>query len=173
MSVSVNLPLIIKDACILFDLLDLELLPSFYQLQLTVITTPEVLNEIEDEQQMAQVQPYIDDKRLLIDRQGEIAAMVAITDANPGLSLADASVLDAATRLKAAILSSDGSLRRESQRRGIIVRGLLWVLEELYTNRVLALEVVLEKLQLYPEVNKRAPKTETFELINKLKQIKP
>lgn len=173
MQASTNHPFVIKDACILFDLLDLGLLPHFYQLPLKVITTPQVIAEIEEPDQMAEVQPYIDNGKLEIDGEGELADMIAIRNANRGLSLTDASVLDAATRRQAGILSSDKSLRSESQRRGYIVRGVLWVLEEMHLRGLLTLEVTLEKLEEYPKVNSRAPKAETIALINRLKQTNP
>lgn len=163
---------VIKDACILFDLLDLGLLSSFYQLGLTVITTPEVLAEITDESQLQEIQPYIDNGDLQIDYFGVFDIIRAIVDGNPGLSLTDAAVLEAATRREAAILSSDKSLRNESARRGLTVKGLLWVLEELYNQQVLTLEAVLEKLSIYPEINKRAPKTEIINLITKLNKTR-
>lgn len=171
MSVSVNPTILIKDACILFDLLDLELLADFYRLHVTVITTPEVISEIEDPEQLEQIQPYIDSGQLQVDRNGVLANMILITDGNPGLSLTDASVLEAATRLQAMILSSDGSLRRVSQQKGITVRGMLWVLEELYRKEILTKELVLEKLVRYPQVNVRAPQIETEHLIIKIKQV--
>jgi hypothetical protein len=168
MSASAKVKVIIKDACILFDLLDLALLESFYRLELIVITTPEVIAEITDEDQLAEIQPYIDKGLLQIDHFGVFENILAIVDTNPGLGLTDAAVLEAAIRRDAAILSSDKSLRNESARRGLIVKGLLWALEELYNQRILSLEVVVEKLLLYPEVNKRAPKVEISNLIAKL-----
>lgn len=170
MSASAKTEMVVKDACILFDLLDLELMPSFYELKLTVITRPEVLAEITDENQLRQIQPYIESGHLQIDSVDVLETLMGIVETNPGLSLTDAAVLETASRREAAILSSDKSLRNESIRRGITVRGLLWILEELFIQGVLPLEVVLEKLALYPEVNKRAPKTEIANLVSRLQK---
>jgi hypothetical protein len=172
MSVLANEKVIIKDACILFDLLDLGLLESFYRLQLTVITTPEVIAEITDDEQLAEIQPYIDKGLLQVDQFGVFETILAIVDVNPGLSLTDAAVLETALRRDAVVLSSDKSLRNESARRGLVVKGLLWVIEELYDQRMLSLEVVIDKLELYPQVNSRAPKTEISNLIAKLSKPK-
>lgn len=170
MSALAKVEVVIKDACILFDLLDLELLGSFYELKLMVITRPEVLAEITDEDQLGQLQPYIDSGNLQIDGVDVLEIAMAIVETNPGLSLTDAAVLETASRREATILSSDKSLRNESTRRGIAVRGLLWVLEELFNEGVLPSEVVLEKLALYPEVNRRAPKTEIASLVTRLQK---
>ena len=170
MSASAKVEVIIKDACILFDLLDLGLLESFYRLQLTVITTPEVIAEITDEEQLAEIEPYINKGFLQIDQFGVFETILGIVDTNPGLSLADAAVLEAALRREATVLSSDKSLRNEAARRELIVKGMLWILEELYNQQILSLEVVVEKLLLYAEMNSRAPKIEISNLIAKLRK---
>jgi rRNA-processing protein FCF1 len=172
MSVSVKANVVIKDACILFDLLDLSLLEDFYRLNLTVITTPEVIAQIENDEQKEKIKPYIDNSLLQIDRVGVLENILEILDNNPGLGLPDASVIEAAIRREATILSSDKSLKNESVRRGLVVRGSLWILEELYKQQILSLETVIEKLAMYPEVNKRAPKLEISNLVERLTKPK-
>lgn len=167
MSASAKVDVVIKDACILFDLLDLDLLAHFYQLKLTVMTRPEVLAEITDETQLGQIQPYIDNGNLQIDGVDVLETAMAIIETNPGLSLTDAVVLETASRREATILSSDKSLRNESTRRGIAVRGLLWVLEELFNQEIISKFKLIEKLQEYPTINKRAPRTEIESIIKK------
>lgn len=170
MSVSTNNKVAIKDACILFDLIDLELLASFYELNLTVITTVQVLDEILDPIQLAKVMAYVECGKLQVDAFGQIDAISSILETNPGLGFTDASVIEVAVRRQAMILSSDKSLRNESARRHLTVSGLLWILEELYENGIISLLVTLEKLRLYQDVNKRSPKKEIEQLIAKLTQ---
>lgn len=167
MSVLVKAEVVIKDACILFDLIDLGLLSCFYKLNLFVITTPEVLAEITDKAQLKEINGYIESGSLQIDYFGIVENITPILDSNPGLSFTDASVLEVASRREATILSSDKSLRNESQRRGLTVRGLLWILEELYIQQIVELDIFLQKLKEYPEINKRAPKNEVQNLIDK------
>lgn len=167
MPVSAKVEIVIKDACILFDLIDLGLLSSFYRLPLVVFTTPQVLSEITDEVQLAEVNVYVMSGQLQIDHFGLFETIVFITETNRGFSFTDASVLEAAIRRSASILSSDKSLRNESKRRGIIVHGLLWVLEELYIQEIITLKVLNEKLEAYPSVNKRAPQAEIETLLKK------
>lgn len=167
MSASTREEVVIKDACILFDLIDLGLLDHFYTLRLTVVTTPEVISEITDENQLEAVNRHIESGQLELDREGEYDVITGIIDLCPGLSFTDGSVLEAATRRKAVILSSDKSLRNESQRRGLTVRGMLWILEELFIQQVIETDVFLEKLRTYPEVNKWAPRKLIAALINK------
>jgi rRNA-processing protein FCF1 len=167
MSVSAKVEIVIKDACILFDLIDLSLLPSFYQLPLVVVTTPQVLAEITDEAQFTEINTYVESGQLQIDSFGLLETITSIIDTKPGLSFTDASVIEVAIRRDAVILSSDKSLRNESTRRGIIVHGLLWVLEELFNQDIITLNALVEKLEAYPNVNKRAPKIEIENLLRK------
>ncbi|MCC6461373.1 MAG: hypothetical protein IT260_12940 [Saprospiraceae bacterium] len=169
MSVSSKEEIVIKDACIFFDLIDLGLLSSFYRLPFEVVTTLQVLGEITDEIQFAEVNSFIEMGHLQIDNFGLFETIALITETNKGISYVDASVLEAATRRNAAILSSDKSLRNESKRRDIVVHGLLWVLEELYNKEIISLDALLDKLEAYPIINNRAPKEEVEKLISKYK----
>lgn len=167
MSVLVKKDIVIKDACILIDLIDLGLMPLFYELELVVITTPLVIGEIKDLQQSEEVNVFVTNGKLHIDREGDLAVLTTIIENHRGLSIADASVLEVAGRIGATVLSSDGSLRNISARQGLVVRGLLWVLEEIYLNQLIDLPGMLEKLSLYPKVNNRAPKKEIQLLVDK------
>jgi predicted nucleic acid-binding protein len=171
MSVSAKVEIVIKDACILFDLMDLGLLSSFYQLPLVVVTTPYVLAEIMNEDQMTEIGTYVQSGQLQVDQFSSLEDIDVITAVNRGLSPTDASVIETATRRAAAILSSDGGVRNESVRRGLKVIGLLWVLEELYKQQLLSIETVMEKLSRYPEVNKRAPISEIANLRKRLEKM--
>ena len=51
--------IVVQDACILFDLVDLDLLEVFFQLDLTVLTTPQVIAEITDEDQLPIIEAHI------------------------------------------------------------------------------------------------------------------
>jgi predicted nucleic acid-binding protein len=161
--------IIIKDACILFDLIDLELLASFYELDYIIVTTQSVLDEIVDEAQLNQVCSFIESGRLQIDQFGEFDALVQITETNPGLSFTDASVLEAASRRGGIMLSSDKGLRNESKRRGLQVRGLLWAIEEMLRQQIIDAESAIAKLNLYPHYNNRAPQKEITLLIDRLR----
>lgn len=167
MSASVKPQIVIKDACILFDLIDLELLEQFYCLELIVITTSQVLGEIVNDDQMEKINRFIELNKLEIDQFGDFELIASITYSNPGLSFSDASVIEVAARRNAHILSSDKSLRNESTRRNIVVRGMLWVLEELFLQEIIDQSILVEKLEAYPTINPRAPKKEIENLLNK------
>ncbi|MCB0518179.1 MAG: hypothetical protein H6577_06405 [Lewinellaceae bacterium] len=169
MSASTKIEVVVKDACIFFDLIDLRLLSIFYQLPITVITTPQVMAEIIDETQLIEVNFYIESGQLQIDQFGQYDTIGVILDSNARLSFTDASILETALRRNATVLSSDNSLRKESRRQGLKVHGLLWVLEELYNQNFIELELLITKLEEYSKINVWAPKAEIAILIKKYK----
>lgn len=161
--------IVIKDACILFDLVDLNLLADFFQLELSALTTPQVVEEITNESQWEEISKFIN-KGLVIDFTGNLEAITKLYDEHAGLSIADSSVLELAIRKNAIIFSSDGSLRKISIKRKLIVRGIIWIIEELYTKGIIELETAIIKLERYKTINQRAPIKEIQTLIDKLKK---
>ena len=145
--------IVIKDACILFDLVDLNLLEDFFQLDVSAFTTPQVIGEITDETQWEEVSKFINNGKLQIDADGEFEIIAALYDEHPGLSIPDSSVLELAIRKDAVVFSSDGSLRKISTKKNLTVRGILWIVEELYSREFLSKEAAIEKLNLYGSSN--------------------
>lgn len=162
--------IVIKDACILFDLVDLNLLEDFFQLDISAFTTPQVIGEITDEIQWEEVSKFINNGKLQIDADGEFEVIAGIFDEHPGLSIPDSSVLELAIRKDAIIFSSDGSLRKISVKKSLTVRGVLWIVEELHSKTLLSKEVAIEKLNLYEKINQRAPVKEIKMLLNKFEK---
>jgi predicted nucleic acid-binding protein len=161
--------IVIKDACILFDLVDLSLLGDFFQLGFIALTTPQVIGEVTNETQWQEISKFVDGAQLQVDSDGEFESVKKIFDAYPGLSIPDSSVLELALRKKAVIYSSDGSLRKISVKQGLTVRGILWIIEELYVCGAISKVQALEKLNLYEIINQRAPIKEIQKLIEKIK----
>lgn len=161
--------IVIKDACILFDLVDLNLLGDFFQLGFITLTRPQVIGEVTNETQWQEISEFVNSGQLQIDSEGEFAEVQKIYDEYPGLSIPDSSVLELALRKSAIIYSSDGSLRKISVKQGLTVRGILWIIEELHISGFLKKEQAIEKLNLYETINQRAPLKEIKKLIEKLK----
>lgn len=164
--------IVIKDSCILFDLIDLELMPDFFKLELEILTTPQVIDEITDEEQMTIVTKYINDGKLIVDANGSLESIQLIYDECLGLSYPDSSVLELAIRIGAVVLSSDKSLRNEVIRRNLTVRGVLWIIDELVNDSIISIEQALIKLNLYSQINKRAPKDDIKKQIIRLQNSK-
>ncbi len=160
--------IVIQDTCILFDLIDLDLLESFFHLELHVFTTPQVIGEVIDESQKTKVLQYVSEGKLLIDSNGTYEDILVICDEYSGLSFTDGSVIELAIRKEAAIFSSDGRIRKVSQSKNHTVRGTLWIIEELFIKELIAREAAVEKLNKYGLINQRAPAAEIKKLVTKL-----
>ncbi len=151
--VSSKKEIVIKDACILFDLVDLNLLRDFFQLELFAITTPEVIAEITNEMQWTEISKYVDNEKLVVDGSGEFQSIADLFDEHRGLSIADSSVLELAIRKDAIIFSSDGSLKKISINKNLTVRGILWIIEELYNKNIMDINTASKKLKQYAVIN--------------------
>lgn len=162
--------IVIKDSCILFDLVELNLMNDFFQLEVTAFTTPQVIEEIINDEQWKIIEPYITSGKLNIDGYGTYEDVTEIENQYAALSFTDSSVLELAIRKSAVLLTSDGSLRKISISKQVTVRGLLWIIEELHSRDIITVESALEKLNDYSRVNVRAPMKEIQNLIKKLQQ---
>lgn len=163
--------IVIKDACILFDLVDLKLLELFFQLEIVAYTTPLVIGEITDEEQRQVISSFINSGTLQIDNKGDFEAIEKIFIDYPGLSLPDSSVLELAQRKNAVIYSSDGGLRKAATKEYLPVRGVLWIVEELYNRSIIDKTNAIEKLNEYQQTNQWAPVKEIKILLDKLVNI--
>lgn len=160
--------IVIKDACVLFDLVDLDLLEDFFKLQITAFTTLQVIDEITNEIQYSEVLKHINNSNLKIDDKGSMDDILKIYNTYSGLSLTDSSVLELALRKSAIIYSSDGSLRKISEQKKLTVRGIIWIINELFINNIISKKTAVEKLTKYSLINSRSPKNEINKLIEKL-----
>lgn len=163
--------IVIQDACIIFDLIDLGLIGHFFELQLIVLTTPQVIGEVTDPSQLEVIKAFIESERLGVDISGEYDAIEEVFDATSGLSYTDCSVLELAMRKGWTVLSSDLSLRKAITKSGLDVRGILWIIDELVNQKILDLEIAIHTLNRYLEINTRAPKSEIHEMIRRLSRV--
>lgn len=160
--------ILINDSCVLFDLVDLNLLKDFFQLQFNFYTTLQVIGEITEDYQIFEIEQYIKNHTLIIDSKGLLESIQIIYNQYPGLSFADSSVLELASRIDGILVSSDKSLRNISKRNNLEVRGVLWIIRELVDKKIIVKEVALQKLKEYPEINIRVPIKEIKTIINEL-----
>ena len=163
-----KIEIVIKDACILFDLVDLNLLEDFFQLDVSAFTTPQVIGEITNEMQWEEISKFVTSGKLQIDADGEFEVIAGIFDEYAGLSIPDSSVLELAIRKDAIIFTSDGILRKISVKKNLIVRGILWIVEELHKKEIISQDMALHKLNRYLEINQRAPIKEVKNLIKNI-----
>src|SRR5690554_5560806 len=91
----VVMKVIVNDANILIDLVDLKILPYFFQLEFEFHTTAIILDELFDEQQ-EDLFPYIETGQLSVDNitEEDLVEVVMIRATKPNLSEQDCSGLE-------------------------------------------------------------------------------
>lgn len=159
--------ILINDASVLFDILDLELFDAYVQLCHKLVITPQIIAEIKDAIQKIKINQYIQEGKISIDNFGSFEAIMQLFDKYKGLSFADCSVMESAIRNHGSVISSDMALRKFSKGLEIEVKGLLWIIEELVNLNILSKKEAISLLDKYVDINLRAP----LEEIKKLKNI--
>ncbi|MCH5716112.1 hypothetical protein [Niabella hibiscisoli] len=137
----------ITDACIFIDLYELQLLTHFFEMELEVHTTINVMNELITEQRQ-QLQVYHSVKKLTIHIAGEVDQKIIRLNNYPrSLSESDCSVLYFAEKHNAILLSSDKVVRNTAKRRSIDYHGMLWIFDRLVAAGMLNRREAGNKLQ--------------------------
>ncbi len=151
--------IIINDANILIDLVQLDLMNSFIQLEMELKTTDFVYEELNEEQKIV-ITGFIDsgDIELIVTEDDEdYNRIVDILENSSGLSFEDCSVWHYAEKFEGTLLSGDGRLRKQAIANGIIVRGILYIFDQLLLANLIMFELAIEKLEQLYEINPRLP----------------
>lgn len=147
----------ITDANIFIDLGELKLFSLFFQLNLTLHTTQEVLLECDPTHQQI-LREYATKKLLTIhiltDQQLEKSKQLKF---RKGLSEQDKSILYVAYEQQAMVLTGDNLIRKWCEKQDLEVHGILWILEELVQYRLLEFEDAIAHLTNLMEINQWLP----------------
>lgn len=155
--------IIVNDANILIDLVDLKILPYFFQLDFEFHTTAIILNELFNDQKEA-LDPYIETGKLIVDdiTDEDLIKILLIRAGKPSLSEQDCSAFYQAEKQNAALLTSDNTLRKYAKSRKIEVHGHLWIFDNMVTHNILSGKKAIEKLnELCNTVNPKLGLPET------------
>lgn len=139
----------IKDANILIDLANCDLVETCMRLPYEFVTTELVLLQLQQEDQWAAVEPFV--TAGLIRTAGLSAEEEYELAVDPLLRMlghADMQVLCLAVRERAILLTGDLKLRKEATKRKVEVHGLLWILDELIESRLLQAAEAARRLRL-------------------------
>ena len=152
----------VKDASVLIDLLEAGLLGSWFKLGIETHVPDLVLAEIAQPQQRPVVEGFVSAGLLnvAVIENGDLKHLAALANLSRELkvSIPDASAVHLAETLgEAFLLTSDGTLRLGAERRGLEVRGLLWVLDLLVWHDVLSCADALSALATVLDANSRQP----------------
>ena len=150
---------IINDANILIDLVHLNLMGEFIQLDLELKTTDFVFEELNEDQKNI-IDGYITSGNIeiiLTEEEDDFASITAILENSSGLSFEDCSVWHYANKLDAILLSGDGKLRKQATANGISVKGVLYVFDQLLLKDLISFDFAIEKIEQLYKINPRLP----------------
>jgi predicted nucleic acid-binding protein len=165
--------LLIHDANVLIDLLDIGLLEEAMTLPYVMETTDLIKHEVVDVEQAHALSECIS-KRLLVVLSSSIEEMLKIAEmqnASPQLTLADCSVVFHAQNRDGVVLSGDGRLRKEAERQKLEVHSTPWLLSLLVDEGSMAPATAVERLELLMDINRRLPQRECRKLIDAWKHM--
>jgi len=165
--------LLIHDANVLIDLLDIGLLDEAMQIPCVMETTDLVQHEIVDTEQALALSHCIEGGLLTvlsssIEQMGKIGEMQSTC---PQLTIADCSVVFHAQDREGIVLSGDGRLRKEAARQHLEVHSTPWLLDLMVAESTLSPSTAIEKLERLMSINRRLPHRECLRLIETWKKL--
>ena len=157
----------INDANLFIDLFEIDLIDSFFQLNLEFHTTSMIISALDPPQQ-TYIQKFVEIGKLKI-REISIAEIETFKDLpvqTKKLSINDLSLYFYAFELKECmVLTGDNRLRKEAEKIGFGVHGVLWVFEEIVNRNILEKQIAVQKLEELMKVNLWLPVKECEKLI--------
>lgn len=165
--------LLIHDANVLIDLLDLGLLDRALDIPYSMETTDLVRLEVQATDQKRALTACIEEGKLSVITSSaqQILAIHSIHVEHSRLSLADCSVVFHALDRNGIVLSGDGRLRGEAETMRLEVHGTPWVLDQMVEHRILDPNDAIEKLEFLMGINKRLPRKECVRLMEAWKRF--
>ncbi len=163
--------LIITDSNILFDVVNIGALPEFFSLDFEICTTAFVIEEIKSVEQRKMVNVFIRSKKLRVfDFTSE--EVTKIEEWNAGKKLkrfTDSSVIWIAHQLKCTVLTGDSRMREVAEELGIVVHGIIWVIDELFRYEQISEKETRILFERLLTSNNWLPREEIEKRIRKLK----
>jgi hypothetical protein len=165
--------LLIHDANVLIDLLDMGLLDEAMRIPCAMETTDLVQHEIVDNDQAQALSRCIEEGPLsvLTSSIGQMSQIGELQSTCTRLTLADCSVVFHAQDREGIVLSGDGQLRKEAARKGLEVHSTPWLLDLMVAESTLSPSTAIEKLEWLMSINRRLPHRECTRLIEAWKRL--
>lgn len=132
--------LAVTDACIFIDLFSVSLIDHFFELDIEVHTTHEVINEL-DNHQKAHLNTFQTNGKLTVHilQPTDFKTLHELNLPN-ALSFPDKTVLHIALKLNALVLSSDGAVSKNAGKLQLEYHGMLWIFDRLVICNILSPE---------------------------------
>jgi predicted nucleic acid-binding protein len=154
---------VVNDANILIDLIDVELLNVFFQLNYEMHMADSVINEFENEGDVKRLNTLIKKGKLKQHRFGPdaITEILEYRDRySARLSFPDCCCIYLAINLSATLLTGDRPLTNAARENGITVHGTLWVFDQLINAELMNHKDACMKLLELMSINRRLPISE-------------
>jgi predicted nucleic acid-binding protein len=162
--------LVVTDTNVFIDLMNVDALAAFFALGFEVHTTDFVINELDGDQQ-AQLLPFRGNGQLGVARFTDAEVKVfEVMATSVTIQFTDRSVIFLATRLNGMILSGDGNLWKECKARKLDVHGSIWVIEQIWSKRLIPPVSCIERLEHLKKTNSRLPKDKIDALIERIRK---
>lgn len=156
--------IVVNDANILIDLVELQLLPQFFGLNYEFYTTTLILEELLVDQRL-QLKTYLEQGILIAEEMSaaDLEAIKIIEHSKPKLSQQDCSAYHQAACKQGVLITSDNVLRKFAIATNIDVHGHLWVFDKMVEQQTLTPITASQKLsELCDRINTqlKLPKVE-------------
>lgn len=161
--------IVVNDTNLFIDLIHAELIDVFFQLPFEVHTTDFVVAEIEEPEQEDIINQLIGIGRLFVASNtfSEVEEIMELQEAVNRLSIPDCSVWHYSKKNNYTLLTGDNLLRKTAMKDQVVVRGLLFIFDELVRLELISPAIACMKLRFLLETGTRLPKEacdERFEL---------
>lgn len=145
--------IVVTDACIFIDVIELHLTTKFFGLGLEIHTTRDVMNELYPEQQQI-LEAYETNNKLTIHILSPEEKLELLSDTFPkALTPEDRSVVFIAQKLDAIVLSSDKPVRKVAKKLAIEYHGMIWIFDQLVKEKLLTGKKASELIQQMVDSN--------------------
>jgi rRNA-processing protein FCF1 len=152
---------VVEDANVLLDLLNVGILGLWLGGNYEHLTTHLVRDEIDNEEQQKQIQLLIDAGKLILRSiESQTWPEIKVFSDQHRVSIPDACVWKVAKEEKAVLLTGDSKLRKAALATGVEVHGVLWILDELIKSNQIILSKACEALDVMEAKNAFLPRDE-------------
>lgn len=164
--------ILISDANIFFDLININLIDQFFAVPEKISTTDFIISEIEDEKEKEIIETLIQNEKLIVKEfpQEEIQEIIKLRAATRKLSLQDCSVWYYAKKSKGTLLTGDKRLRQEVEKDNIDVHGILFVFELILKYQLISATEAISALKELSKINTRLPQDKIKDFIENIKR---
>ena len=157
----------ITDANVFIDLFEIRWIENLFHLPLEIVTTLEVFNELNTHQQQRLSEWQLSGQLRVVEvLLSEHPKVLEIGDSRR-LSFTDHTVLYIALRDKLMVLTGDNIIRKNAEKSGLEVHGLLWIFDSLVENRTVRPIEAARALQALLRINDWLPIDECLKRFSK------